>query len=77
MKKLEKMRMTFKCKSCGADPVVTERTGEGDAAVVSCKSCGQVFGTVAQVRAEVKRKSAKRIQSDVQTAIDTGKIIRT
>ena len=76
MKKAEKMRMTFKCRSCGANPVAIDFDGDGPDAKGTCRDCGQSFGTRAQISREVKMKAAQHVQREVQDSIDAGRVIR-
>ncbi|WP_315923516.1 hypothetical protein [Mesorhizobium sp. SP-1A] len=58
------------CPDCGSTDFQNE--GEGDSAIVSCKSCGHKFGTLAEVnkrRLAAAKKKAGEIAKDAKASI--------
>lgn len=60
--------ITFKCTKCGAPAMIDESREWADEDVVSCTSCGAVFGTIAEVRAVMVEAGERALRETIKKA---------
>lgn len=65
----DKIELTFSCDACGADPAtLTMDETKGDSAIVSCKACGQEFGTYGELQAKAMEMAKAEMMSLMKDA---------
>lgn len=55
-----KLTATFRCLECNQTVELSLSDGYSDESIASCKNCGFVFGTFAEVKAKFESEAAKR-----------------
>jgi uncharacterized Zn finger protein len=65
----DRIIVNLKCLKCGGAPFVSEDHPTDDS-VVKCKSCGQVFGTYGQVKAQATEHARSKLADLLKPGLD-------